>query len=118
MTFIVTRLCRDRVDLSCVRVCPVDCILEHHPRPGEAALPNQVYVDPDLCIDCGLCEPECPWEAIYHEDEVPTRFEEDVKLNAIIADRRDRFRSPCDDVENETPSPADVEANKKRWGFI
>ena len=48
---------------TCVQVCPVDCFYE-----GK----NILVIDPEECIDCGLCEPECPVDAIFAEDEVPT----------------------------------------------
>src|SRR3954467_3055043 len=67
VTYVITRLCRDCVDSSCVSVCPIpDCIVEHRPSQGSAAappLPNQLFINPDACIACGACEPECPWNA-------------------------------------------------------
>ena len=54
-------------------VCPVDCIYE-----GEGML----YINPDECIDCGLCEPECPVTAIFTEDDVPPDWREYIELNA------------------------------------
>lgn len=68
MTHIITGLClRDR---GCIEVCPVECII-----PGRAAegWPS-VYIDPDTCIDCGACVPECPFSAIFPEDEVPVAY--------------------------------------------
>ena len=66
MSYIVTRLCRDCVDTGCVAVCPVDCIYEYTGSDKDT-YPNQLYINPDECIDCGACEPECPWQAIYEE---------------------------------------------------
>ncbi len=57
MTWVVTRLCRDCVDQSCVEVCPVDCIYEYKGDDRET-FPNQLYIEPEECIDCGVCEPE------------------------------------------------------------
>jgi len=68
MTHIITRLCvRDN---GCMAVCPVECI-----NPGEdmEKWPTY-YIDPATCIDCGACVPECPYHAIYPEDEVPAAF--------------------------------------------
>src|SRR3989442_16013392 len=66
MTYIITRLCRDCLDTGCVAVCPVDCIYEYTGTDREQ-WPNQLYIHPDECIDCGACEPECPWQAIFEE---------------------------------------------------
>ena len=62
MAFIVTESCIECKHTDCVEVCPVDCFYE-----GE----NFLVINPDECIDCGLCEPECPVDAIYAEDELP-----------------------------------------------
>lgn len=68
MTHVITSLClRDR---GCIEVCPVECIV-----PGQLAAGfPMVYIDPDTCIDCGACVPECPFAAIFPEDEVPSAF--------------------------------------------
>jgi ferredoxin len=68
MTHVITRLCLR--DSSCVEVCPVDCII-----PG---VPLRewpwYYIDPDTCIDCGACVAECPYGAIFPDDEVPAAY--------------------------------------------
>jgi ferredoxin len=88
VAYVVTRLCRDCKDLSCVKVCPTSCILEHVPASGASDLPNQLFIDPDDCIDCNACVPECPWEAIYAEADVPPKLQPDVALNALVRERR------------------------------
>lgn len=92
MAFVITQPCLGCVDASCVEVCPVDCI--HGPLPveeirqiqldgDEALLANvQLYIDPQICIDCGACEPECPVEAIFEEFDVPEKWQEYIQLNA------------------------------------
>ena len=80
MTYIITRTCRDQVDTACVAVCPVDCIYRYTGDDREG-FPNQLYIHPDECIDCGACEPECPVTAIFPEDEVPEEWESYVKKN-------------------------------------
>ncbi len=65
MTHIITRLCLR--DSGCAEVCPVECIV---PGTPQEQFP-WYYIDPDTCIDCGACIPECPYEAIFVEDEVP-----------------------------------------------
>ena len=62
MTYIIAEPCIDVKDKSCIDVCPVDCIHE---------VGRMLVIDAEECIDCGACEPECPVEAIYPEDEVP-----------------------------------------------
>ena len=69
MTHIVTRLCLR--DTACVEVCPVECMVLGKPETEWPWL----YIDPDTCIDCGACVPECPYEAIFPEEEVPFDFE-------------------------------------------
>ncbi len=63
MTYVIAEPCVDVKDRACVEECPVDCIYE-----GERAL----YIHPDECVDCGACEPVCPVEAIFYEDDVPS----------------------------------------------
>src|SRR6478752_4580578 len=63
MTYIIAEPCIDIKDLSCVDGCPVDCI-----HQAERIL----VIDPEECIDCGACEPECPVEAIFPEDALRT----------------------------------------------
>lgn len=68
MTHIITSLCLR--DAGCVEVCPVECIVPGKPE-GEWPW---YYIDPDTCIDCGACIPECPYDAIFPEDEVPSAY--------------------------------------------
>ncbi|HET9843248.1 MAG TPA: ferredoxin FdxA [Gammaproteobacteria bacterium] len=73
MTFVVTENCIRCKYTDCVEVCPVDCF-----REG----PNFLVIDPDECIDCALCAPECPAEAIFSEDELPEDQKEFLAINA------------------------------------
>lgn len=116
MAFVITRLCRDCKDSSCAKVCPADCILEHVPQSGASDLPNQLFIDPDDRIDCNACVPECPWEAIYPDADVPTAFGPDVALNAIVRKRRDEFRQP-EVLEKRVPTAAEVLENQEHWGL-
>jgi len=75
MTFVVTESCIKCKYTDCVDVCPVDCFHEG---------PNFLVIDPDECIDCTLCEPECPVEAIYSEDELPEGQEKFIEINAEL----------------------------------
>ena len=76
MTFVVTQAFIKCKYTDCVEVCPVDCFHEG---------PNFLVIDPDECIDCTLCEPECPAEAIYSEDEIPAGQENYLELNAELS---------------------------------
>lgn len=115
MTYVITRLCRDCVDRACVEVCPVDCIYTYT-GSDTTKFPNQLYIDPDECIDCSTCEAECPWEAIYQDDRVPSVFAEDTKLNADIVDAKSDFEVAKFN-ETEQPTPEQVKANKTKWGI-
>jgi NAD-dependent dihydropyrimidine dehydrogenase PreA subunit len=62
MAYVITEACVDVMDKSCIEECPVDCIYEGG---------RMLYIQPDECVDCGACEPVCPVEAIFYEDDVP-----------------------------------------------
>lgn len=76
MTFVVTENCIKCKYQDCVEVCPVDCFYEG---------PNFLVINPDECIDCALCEPECPANAIFSEDELPEGQEVFIELNAELS---------------------------------
>jgi len=76
MTFIVNENCIKCKYTDCVEVCPVDCFHEG---------PNMLVIDPDECIDCTLCEPECPVEAIKSEDDLTDDEHSILALNADLA---------------------------------
>lgn len=76
MTFVVTENCIKCKYTDCVEVCPVDCFHEG---------PNMLVIDPDECIDCTLCEPECPVDAILSEDDVPDSMQNFIELNAELS---------------------------------
>ncbi|MBV1788834.1 ferredoxin family protein [Marinobacterium sp. D7] len=77
MTYVVTENCIRCKYTDCVDVCPVDCFYEG---------PNFLVIHPDECIDCGLCEPECPAEAILSEDDLRDEQQPYVALNAELAE--------------------------------
>ena len=76
MTHVVTKACDGCRYTDCVVVCPVECFYE-----GETML----YINPDECIDCEACVPECPVEAIYHEDDVPDDMKDYLQINADMS---------------------------------
>ena len=86
MAYIICEPCVGTKDTACVDVCPVDCI---HPRKDEPQFQSteMLYIHPDECIDCALCEPECPVKAIFSEDELPEDQQEFLDLNRELAER-------------------------------
>lgn len=83
MTYVICEPCVDVKDSVCVDICPCDSI---NPNPAlesevhEAV--DQLFIDPETCIECGVCEPECPVEAIYFEEDVPEEWEHYIEINA------------------------------------
>jgi ferredoxin len=76
MTFVVTEQCIKCKYTDCVEVCPVDCFYEG---------PDFLVINPDECIDCALCEPECPIKAIYSEDDLPEEYKPFLEINAELS---------------------------------
>ncbi len=73
MTYVIAQPCVDVKDKACVEECPVDCIYEG---------PRTLYINPDECVDCGACEPACPTEAIFYEDDLPKKYASWKGINA------------------------------------
>ena len=94
MPFVVTESCIKCKYTDCVEVCPVDCFYEG---------PNMLAINPDECIDCALCEPECPAEAIFSEDDLPEKFQNFVEINATYAKKWPlitQHKEPLPDAES------------------
>ena len=90
MTYVIAEPCIDVLDRACVEECPVDCIYE-----GARAL----YIQPDECVDCGACEPVCPVEAIFYEEDLP------AKWSAFTADNARFFAEALPGAERPLDSP-------------
>ena len=90
MTYVIGSPCIDIKDRACVDECPVDCIYE-----GQRML----YIHPDECVDCGACEPVCPVEAIYYEDDLPE------ELQPYLADNDRFFAEPLPGHHTALGSP-------------
>lgn len=75
--YVIAEPCVGVKDKSCVAVCPMDCIQGDDDSP-------QLYINPDECIHCGLCEPECPVEAIFSIDTLPEKWRTSVARNAAF----------------------------------
>ncbi len=97
MTFVVTEQCIKCKYTDCVEVCPVDCFYEG---------PNFLVINPDECIDCALCEPECPVNAIYAEDDLPEKYQEYTALNKDLAEKWPNIAR-----RRDAPADADEWAN-------
>ncbi len=93
MPFVVTNNCIRCKYTDCVEVCPVDCFHEG---------PNMLVIDPDECIDCTLCEPECPVDAIMAEEDVPENMQQFIELNATLS-----REWPVIDTMKDAPEDAD-----------
>jgi len=72
VTYIIAEPCVDLLDKACIEECPVDCIYEGN---------RMLYIHPDECVDCGACEPVCPVEAIFYEDDVPEQWKDFTGAN-------------------------------------
>ncbi len=104
MTFVVTENCIRCKYTDCVEVCPVDCF-----REG----PEFLVIDPDECIDCALCETECPVNAIYSEDDLPPDQQIFLDLNAKLSKQWpliNRSQSALSDAEEWKDKP-----NKRQY---
>jgi NAD-dependent dihydropyrimidine dehydrogenase PreA subunit len=77
VTYVIAQPCVDVKDKACIEECPVDCIYE-----GKRSL----YIHPDECVDCGACEPVCPVEAIFYEDDTPEEWKDYYKANVEFFD--------------------------------
>ena len=103
MTYVVTESCIKCKYTDCVEVCPVDCFYEG---------PEFLVIHPDECIDCGLCEPECPIEAIFADDELPKDQIEFIEINAKLADVYENITEAAEPLP-DADSFKDVEGKKQ-----
>lgn len=104
MTYVVGENCIKCKHTDCVEVCPVDCFYEG---------PDFLVIHPDECIDCALCEPECPAEAIFSEDDLPEDQADFLQWNADLAEQ-------WPNITEKKDAPTDAEewdgvANKRQY---
>src|SRR5215510_4325126 len=81
MVYVIAEPCIGTKDTACVDVCPVDCI---HPKKDEPNFETfeQLYIEPDECIDCGACVPACPVSAIFALEDLPEKWSRFTAVNA------------------------------------
>ena len=102
MPFVVTESCIKCKYTDCVEVCPVDCFHEG---------PNMLVIDPDECIDCTLCEPECPVEAIMADEDVPEEMQQFIELNEELS-------KDWPVINEMKPAPEDADEWKEKTGKL
>ena len=98
MTFVVTEPCIKCKYTDCVEVCPVDCFHEG---------PNMLVIDPEECIDCAMCETECPVNAIVSEDDLSDEQAEFLEIN-------EKYSAKWPVITSMVPAPEDA----KKWEEI
>jgi len=92
VTYVIAEPCVDTMELSCVAVCPVDCI--HY----EQGVDRMLYIDPNECIDCGACEPECSVAAIFPEESLAADQVPYTEINALWFSDRDAARAKVNEL--------------------
>ena len=90
MTFVIANACIDVMDQSCIEVCPVDCIY------FDQGTDRMCYIEPNECIDCGVCESACPVGAIFEEAAVPRESMAFTEINALWFEDKDAARARVD----------------------
>ena len=109
MAHIVTARCVDCVYTDCCTVCPVDCFYE-------IENPRMLVIDPDTCIDCQLCVPECPVHAIYEDEEVPEPYVEWVEKNSELWEDGEMVSEKADPLPGaSTLEQVQQEEKDKSW---
>ncbi|MDP3705545.1 MAG: ferredoxin family protein [Legionellaceae bacterium] len=109
MAFVVTESCIKCKYMDCVEVCPVDCFYEG---------PNFLVIQPDECIDCALCEPECPVNAILSEDDLTDEQRPFVELNAELSQTWPNItvkKDPPDDAQSWDTVPNKIDYLEREW---
>ncbi len=105
MTYIVLEDCINCKHTDCVEVCPVDCFHEG---------PNYLVIDPEECIDCSLCEPECPIDAIVAEDDLPADQEKYLALNEELS----QIWPVITEMKDSPPDAKEWEGKKDKLQYL
>lgn len=109
MTFVVTEQCIKCKYTDCVEVCPVDCFYEG---------PNFLVINPSECIDCALCEPECPVNAIYSQDDLPQQYENFLQMNQELSEKWpniSRMKDAPEDADKWANVDGKLQYLEKEW---
>jgi len=109
MAHVVTERCVDCRYTDCCVVCPVDCFYE-------VTAPAMLVIDPDTCIDCALCVPECPIQAIWPTDELPDVYSEWIEKNAELFAGGTMIKTKKDALPNALPLPQ-IQAKERQRGW-
>lgn len=109
MTHVVTGRCVDCRYTDCASVCPVDAFYEIQD-------PAMLVIDPDTCIDCELCVPECPINAIYPEDELPEQFADWLERNAELYGDGEPISEKADPLEG-AKTLEELQTDEKQRGW-
>ena len=107
MTFVVTGRCIDCRYMDCAEVCPVDCFFE-------VKEPAMLVIHPDECIDCDMCVPACPINAIFRDDDLPEPYAEWLEKNEKLADSSQAVRVDDATTIGSLPSALTFEEIKKK----
>ena len=102
MTYVIAQPCVDVKDKACIEECPVDCIYEGA---------RMLYIHPDECVDCGACEPVCPVEAIFYEDDVPDQWSSYTQNNADFFEELGSPGGSQSMISRPPASPADCSSS-------
>jgi ferredoxin len=94
LAYVIAEPCVDVKNKSCVDVCPVTCIYIE-----DETADRMLYINPDECIDCGACEPECPVDAIFEANAVPGNWSEYTALNANWFEDKDAARARINELK-------------------
>ena len=108
MAYVIAEPCIDVLDISCVSVCPVDCI--HY----EEGVDRKLFIDPNECIDCGACEPECPVNAIFPEESLPAEWVKYAAIDATWFKDRGAARTPSTPRSRADLQPSGATARPRR----
>jgi NAD-dependent dihydropyrimidine dehydrogenase PreA subunit len=79
MAYVIVDTCTK--DMACVDVCPVNCIHEGVFTDSDGTVYDMLFINPDECIDCGVCVPECPNDAIFAETDLPEKYAKFLRIN-------------------------------------